>query len=499
MVGLAVCPIPLEFMLLATLAPVLLALQSTAGQAPEGWSVASLQPPGVPVFDQSYEPVAVHSGLQSGHTWSGVYTPGYWQAGDGSTWQPLGSYATDAFVAGHWGADFVGFQSFFFSLSNFYENALLWRVTDPLGTPGVEEISLHPSGAFSSRALAIHAGDQGGFVALVSGQPRASLWSGSAASWTDLHPVGALKSQIEGMGPGQQVGYADFGAEHAGLWSGSAGSFTDLHPATVAGVPTLSSRALRCDGEAQVGYALMQGGSNLRRPLLWSGSAGSAQDLLPAGFTTGEARAVFDGRQAGYVRAGGSSRAILWNGSAGSHVDLGALLPPDGAGYSDSWAVDVWNDGTTWFVLGKALVVSEGTKPVLWSKPMVAAQETVRLGTPPNPEALLPGQTSGPVLGQTWDPRIDHTAFVPDAVLDLLLIAETPLNLPVPGAGTLLCSPSEFPIEFAAPGASFAIPVPDDYALVGAQLTSQGLSLDAADQLHGTNALDLVVGERQAP
>jgi hypothetical protein len=486
-------------MLLAALAPSVLALPAHVGNAPEGWSVVSLQPPGVEVFEQTYVPVAVHSGLQSGHTWSGVYTPGFWQSGDGSSWRSLGSYATDTFVAGHSGADFVGFQSFFFSLSNFYENALLWRVTEPLGAPGVEEISLHPPGAFSSRAQAVHAGLQGGFVALVSGESHASLWSGSAASWTDLHPASALTSQIEGMGPGQQVGFADFGAEHAGLWSGSAGSFTDLHPAAIGGTPTTRSRALACDGDSQVGYALLQGGSNLSRPLLWKGSAASVQDLLPTGFTTGEASAVFEGRQAGYVREGGSSRAILWNGNAESYVDLGALLPPDGAGYSDSWAVGVWNDGATWFVLGEALVVSEGTKPVLWTKPMVAAMETVRLGTPPNPEALLPGQTSGPVLGQTWDPRVDHAAFVPDAVLDLLLIAETPLNLPVPGAGTLLCSPAEFPIEFAAPGANFALPVPDDYGLVGAQLTSQGLSLDAAGQLHGTNALDLVVGEVQAP
>lgn len=472
-------------MLLASLACSLLVPQST-----EGWSVVSLQPPGVPVFSQPYAAVSVHSGLQGGYTWNGNFTPGYWQGGDATSWQSLGSYATDTFLEGHWGTDFVGFQSFTISFGNFFETALLWRVG-----AGVEEVSLHPASAFSSRAQAIHDSQQGGFVEFTAGQTRACTWSGTAGSLTDLHPAGASASAIEGMGLGSQVGYATFGEERAGLWSGSAGSFIDLHPVALGGIATLGSRALQTDGEGQVGYALLTGGSNLLHPMLWTGSLASAIDLLPTGFTTGQASGVFDGRQVGYARTGGVSSAVIWNGSAESYIQLGNLLPPDGAGYSGSLAYDVWNDGTTWYVIGEAFVTSKGSKPVLWSSPMVAAQEVVRLGTPPNPNALQPGVTSGPILGQTWDPRVDHGSFIPNSALDLLLISQTELNLPIPGAGTLLCQPGEFPIEIAAPGASFAVTVPDDFALAGAEVFTQGLSLDPAGQLHGTNALDLVVGE----
>ena len=38
--------------------------------------------------------------------------------------------------------------------------------------------------------------------------------------------------------------------------------------------------------------------------------------------------------------------------------------------------------------------------------------ETIRAGAPANPSALLPGQSNGPVLGMSWDPRIDHTSFM---------------------------------------------------------------------------------------
>ena len=69
----------------------------------------------------------------------------------------------------------------------------------------------------------------------------------------------------------------------------------------------------------------------------------------------------------------------------------------------------------------------------------VPAAEIVRLGVPPNPPALLPGVTSGPILGQTWDPVIDHTTFLPASILDVLFVTPTGTNLPLPPLGTLLC------------------------------------------------------------
>lgn len=124
-----------------------------------------------------------------------------------------------------------------------------------------------------------------------------------------------------------------------------------------------------------------------------------------------------------------------------------------------------------------------------------AATESVRLGTPPNPFALLPGVTSGPVLGATWDPVIDHTTFLPGATLDLLGITVNPLNVPLPPFGTLLCDPTVIAAIPTSPaGVPFAIPVPYDCALAGASLCTQGASLNAAGNLLLTNALDLVLG-----
>ncbi|MBI5850309.1 MAG: VCBS repeat-containing protein [Planctomycetes bacterium] len=68
----------------------------------------------------------------------------------------------------------------------------------------------------------------------------------------------------------------------------------------------------------------------------------------------------------------------------------------------------------------------------------VPSAQVPRLGTPPNPNALRPGVTSGPVIGRTWDPVVDHTLFMPAATADFLLLALAPTNSTTP-FGTLLC------------------------------------------------------------
>ena len=125
----------------------------------------------------------------------------------------------------------------------------------------------------------------------------------------------------------------------------------------------------------------------------------------------------------------------------------------------------------------------------------LAATEAVRVGTPANASAFLPGQTSGPLLGATWDPRIDHASFAPDAVLDVAFVSSLAINLPLGAAGTLLCDPSgALLFEASAPGANFAVPIPDDCGLHGASLCVQGASVTAGGGLALANALDLVLG-----
>ena len=122
------------------------------------------------------------------------------------------------------------------------------------------------------------------------------------------------------------------------------------------------------------------------------------------------------------------------------------------------------------------------------------SSEIVRLGAPPNPAALLPGQTSGPVLGAAWDPLVDHSTFLPGATVDVLGITATPANVPLPPYGTLLCDLSTPPVLFTGPaGNPFSIAVPTSCSLAGASLCAQAASTDGAT-LGLTNALDLMVG-----
>lgn len=111
------------------------------------------------------------------------------------------------------------------------------------------------------------------------------------------------------------------------------------------------------------------------------------------------------------------------------------------------------------------------------------SSEVVRLGTPANPNAFCPGQTKGPVIGETWDPVIEHSVFVADATTDFALISGGPINT---APFLLVGSPS--------PGAPFAIAVPDIAALVGLTLCAQGGSLDSSFASHLANALDITIG-----
>ena len=120
--------------------------------------------------------------------------------------------------------------------------------------------------------------------------------------------------------------------------------------------------------------------------------------------------------------------------------------------------------------------------------------QTVRLGTPPNPNALRIGQTSGPVTGQTYDPWIDHTTFAPDAIVDVLGLSLAPTNLGLFDYTLLISVPVANAFQAPSVGAPFAIPIPDDCALVGATASLQGFSVLPNFALLGTNALDITIG-----
>ncbi len=122
------------------------------------------------------------------------------------------------------------------------------------------------------------------------------------------------------------------------------------------------------------------------------------------------------------------------------------------------------------------------------------ALEVVRLGAPPNPNAFLPGITSGPVLGAVWDPVVDHTSFLPGAVLDFVGVSLAPANVPT-SFGTLLCSLGPPLASFTGPaGVPFAIPVPNVCAFAGTALCAQAGAADAGGTVQLANALDVTLG-----
>ncbi len=124
-----------------------------------------------------------------------------------------------------------------------------------------------------------------------------------------------------------------------------------------------------------------------------------------------------------------------------------------------------------------------------------ASAEVSRTGTPPNPDVFLPGQTSGPVVGQTWDPRVDHTSFLPGAVLDGFFVSKNPAEVPLPPFGLLLCNPSEITLTLTGPpGPAFQVPIPLNCAFVGVQRCTQAFSVDAGGTVLLTNALDVTIG-----
>lgn len=125
----------------------------------------------------------------------------------------------------------------------------------------------------------------------------------------------------------------------------------------------------------------------------------------------------------------------------------------------------------------------------------VPSQEVTRLGTPPNPDAFEPGLTSGPVIGQVWDPYVDHTTFMPTALVDFLGVTPPTgfVDLPTPFGTVLIDIFQPFYLVGVPAGQPFAVPVPFDCSLIGVEACSQAASLDAVD-IQATNALDLLVG-----
>lgn len=144
---------------------------------------------------------------------------------------------------------------------------------------------------------------------------------------------------------------------------------------------------------------------------------------------------------------------------------------------------------------GTAPIVDLGAIELSPCGVQVASSETSRTGTVANPDVLLPGQTSGPVVGAVWDPQVDHTTFVPAALGDFLLFSPQALDVDLGPIGSLLCNvPFLVTLIDVTPADPFAVAIPNDCGLVGLELCSQAGSSPDGSSFQLTNALDITIG-----
>ena len=181
------------------------------------------------------------------------------------------------------------------------QKATIWKLTD---TYSEAPVSLAPAGSTDSRLFAI-----------------------TGASATD---------------PGKQAGMVD---GNAAYWSGTAASYVNLHPAGAE-----SSIARAASGDFQAGW--VETHPDVYRAARWSGTAQSLLDLQPeiSGITDSQIFGMADGVEVGRIYFGSNaildSRAFLWWDSKDDYVNLQELLPQEYTA-SRAEAVD-WFDGKLW-------------------------------------------------------------------------------------------------------------------------------------------------------
>jgi hypothetical protein len=166
-----------------------------------------------------------------------------------------------------------------------------------------------------------------------------------------------------GISGGQQVGTgwgSASGNFHAFLWSGTAASAVDLNPSGFT-----YSYAYGISGGQQVGYGSPHSVTGeYDHALLWSGTADSVVDLHPSGFTHSYAYGTSGSQQVGNGWNGTVNHALLWSGTAGSVVDLGSLLSSD---YTSSYATGIDANGN---VIGYAHhIPSNQDHAIVWAVP----------------------------------------------------------------------------------------------------------------------------------
>jgi len=233
-----------------------------------------------------------------------------------------------------------------------------------------------------SIAYGIAGGQQVGYVSQ-AGNYAAAWWSGSAASYVNLHPSGATESVAYATDGMRQWGFVTAPTPQgvqstAGYWTGSASSFVSINPG-----PAWNSAVLGVGGGQQVGYSLIPG---MQQPhaTIWAGTSASWQDLHPLpGSGSSYLYATAGTMQVGSSHVPGFTfpHAGVWSGTAASFIDLNQFLP---SGYGgESLATSIIVDSGITYVGGYARGPSGQKEAVLWTLvPAPRAGVVVLLGAP---------------------------------------------------------------------------------------------------------------------
>lgn len=181
-----------------------------------------------------------------------------------------------------------------------------------------------------------------------------------------------------------------------------------------------------------------------------------------------------------------------------ANLGLGDSISGVAVDQAGSWAVAVAAGSQSF-----GEIVVNGVSEFLWvdqypgdiDSVSFPSEQTLRIGDPPNPPALF-ATAVPPALGEVWEPVIDHTFFAPNHAFDFLAVSvKDPIEVPVPGVGTLLCQPPPPSQIFVAPaGQPFAVPMPPACDFGAFELCVQGGSFAGPGGIQLTNALDLEVG-----
>ena len=227
------------------------------------------------------------------------------------------------------------------------------------------------------------------------------------AQWTAtvLHPAGFSGSGINDIRPGQQIGYVVVGQEpRAAVWSGTAASRVVLEPNTF-------SYAQAAGASRIFGARLNNTGST--DPGSWTASPGSWVPLNCGPYITGAPRASFANSLAGILGDGVVNRAALWPTPGSAPV----VLHPTSASVSSSFVAGMSADQQVGNVFGEVSPFNFVYRAALWSG---TAGSFVELGSSSFVDSYATGVDAGVQVGYTFsvwvDPVTGDGQLVPRAV-----------------------------------------------------------------------------------